>query len=502
MRMASLARMLAPRSGRTFREWREEWVIPEGVKRAAAFIALLLLGAMAGTGIAVAGLAAALIVISIVACALCVRDFRVGVLMLIVIMPISSSYMFPHAMFGITGLNPLNLLLAATLGSFLLRFSGQKVAGAFLPRPLLWLYIAPLIMGGLIGMGHVNEIPGDFLANEMIFFSGPGSYLRDMLVKPLFTVLYAMLIGAAVARSSHPEKFVTPLLISVWTMAAVVVGFTLASGASLSDLAGTYARHFFSAIGMHANDLGRLYAVAYALLLFIWDKTPSLARKSLLLVSMGVVVIALLLTFSRGAFLGFILVNLIYLFSRRSAKMLLLAAVLVPIALWLMPGAVVSRVEMGWGGGANEVTAGRVADIWAPLMPEIFDHPFFGNGLGAVMWAQAMIREQMFQVGHPHNAYLQLWLDMGALGTVAILGFWLYCWRQFRKLGRDERVHRELQGFFAGAAAGLVSFMVAGFAGSSFEPAPEQAFLWLAVGVMFGMQAKLAAPAPPAAKTR
>jgi O-antigen ligase len=295
---------------------------------------------------------------------------------------------------------------------------------------------------------------------------------------------------------------VTPLLISCWAMAGVVVGFTLASGVSLSDLAGTYSRHFFSAVGMHANDLGRLYAVAYALLLFVWDRSTGISRKLVLLATMGAVVMALLLTFSRGAFLGFILVNIIYLFSCRNRKVMLLALLLVPIALYLMPGAVMSRMEMGFGSGANEVSAGRVEDIWAPLMPEIFDHPFFGNGLGAVMWAKAMVHQQMFQVGHPHNAFLQLYLDMGIVGFILIMGFWGYAWRTFRKLGKDARVAPELQGVFHGAAAGLVSFIVAGMAGSSFEPAPEQAFLWLAIGVMFGIQAKLAAAAAPAARQR
>lgn len=499
--MASIAARSSDLGYRLRSRW-EGVAIPAWARRAAAIAGLCLLGAACGAAIGIAGLAAALIVVSVFACIVCVRDFRAGVIMLIVMMPISSSYMFPHAMFGITGLNPLNLLLAATLGSFILAHLGTRAAAPFLPRAVLWMYIAPLVMGGLIGMGHVKEIPGDFLANEMIFFDGPGGYLRDMLAKPLLLVLYALLIAAAVARSRKPGKFVTPLLISVWAMVGVVLGFTLSSGVSLAELAGTYARSFFSAIGMHANDLGRLYAVAYALLLFVWDRATGLARKTLLLASMGGVVIALLLTFSRGAFLGFILVNIIYLFSRRNRKIMLLAVALVPVALYLMPGAVMSRVEMGWGSGANEVSAGRVEDIWMPLMGEIFDHPFFGNGIGAVMWAKAMIHEQMFQVGHPHNAYLQAYLDMGITGLVLILGFWAYAWRGFRTLSRDERVEPELRGFFEGAAAGLVSFLVAGMAGSSFEPAPEQAFLWLAVGVMFGMRAKLAPPAQPPARAR
>ncbi|MGZ5103943.1 MAG: hypothetical protein ACXWHB_06145, partial [Usitatibacter sp.] len=47
-------------------------------------------------------------------------------------------------------------------------------------------------------------------------------------------------------------------------------------------------------------------------------------------------------------------------------------------------------------------------------------------------------------------------------------------------------------------AAALVTFMVAGFVGSSFAPVPEQSFLWLGVGLMFGVQARRKAEAEAA----
>jgi O-antigen ligase len=97
----------------------------------------------------------------------------------------------------------------------------------------------------------------------------------------------------------------------------------------------------------------------------------------------------------------------------------------------------------------------------------------------------------MMFVGHPHNAYLQVWLDTGLIGTVLILAFWIYAWTSFRRLAKNAAITPELQGFFEGAAAGLVSFLIAGIAGSSFLPVPEQSFLWLALGVMWGVQRHL-----------
>jgi len=124
-------------------------------------------------------------------------------------------------------------------------------------------------------------------------------------------------------------------------------------------------------------------------------------------------------------------------------------------------------------------------------MPEVIKSPPWGNGVGGLMWSRAMKMEEMMFVGHPHNAYIQVYLDLGAIGTVCLLGFSIYSWFQFRKLAKDVRIAPELQGFFEGASAGIVSFLIAGNAGSSLMPVPEQSFLWLALGLMWGVQRHL-----------
>jgi O-antigen ligase len=468
--------------------------MPSGARRTAAIAGLAALGAMWGTAVAIAGPAAALICVSLIACIFCIRDFRAGVVMLIVIMPISSSYVFPHSMFGITGLNPLNLLLATTLCAYAMNCAGSGAFKGFAPRPLVLLYVVPIVAGGLLGMSHVGLIPPVFLALDQIEYDAPGGYLRDLVVKPLFLVLYALLVAAGVSRSRDPERYFTPLLISMFTMGVMVVGFTVASGVSLAELAGSYSRSFFSPLGMHANDLGRLYATAYALLLFIWDRTARPALKAVLVATMGIVAIALTLTFSRGAFIGFILVNVIYLFSRRKLKTLLMGAMVVPVVLFFMPGAVWSRFEMGFGQGADAVSAGRVKEIWLPLIPEVLDRPIWGHGLQSILWSDAMRHGRILEVTHPHSAFLQALLDTGLIGLALLMMFWVgHVWKGFRRLAKDPLLSAEMQGFFEGAAAGLLAFIIVNVAGSSFFPVPEQSFLWLAVGIMYGLRKRLGA---------
>jgi hypothetical protein len=477
--------------------------------RQVAFVAgLVAFACLWGAAVAFSAIGAALLCVSFIACLLCLRDFRVGVMILIVIMPVSSSTIFPHAMFGITGLNPLNLLIVATLAVFFMRAAGTGGLKGFLPRPLWWLYIVPIAAAAVIGMQHVHEIPRILRATEMILFNNEVGYLRDMLFKPMTLVMYAALVGAAVAWSERPEKFVIPMMVSVFVMSAMAITFVAASGVSLSQLAGTYSRHFLSTLGLHANDLGRLYAIAFALLLFVWDRTERWGLKFLLLIAMGMVALALLLTFSRGAFFGFAVVCVLYLALRRSLKTMLLAAVLIPPALLLAPGALWSRLEMGMGEGLNEITAGRLDEIWIPLMPEVLTTPPWGQGLGSVMWARAMRFDEMFYVTHPHNAYMQLYMDLGIVGSLLVLGFWIYTLVCFWRLTSEQRLRPEMQGFFEGAAVGLVSCLVTGVAGSSLMPRPEHSYLWLAIGMMWGVKKHLArlpepqvpspAPAPSA----
>ena len=498
--MAAIAPELSRPRPRSFREVAEGlWHSPRA-RQVAFFVGLVLFACLWGAAVAFSAVGAALLCVSFIACLLCLRDFRVGVMILIVIMPVSSSTLFPHAMFGITGLNPLNLLILATLSVFLMRAAGTPALKGFFPRPLFWLYLVPITVAAVIGMQHVQEIPRILRAADMIFFNNEVGYVRDMLFKPMGLVVYAALVGAAVAWSARPERFVIPMMVSVFVMAALAIAFVLLSGVGLSQLAGTYSRQFLSAIGLHANDLGRLYAIAFALLLFVWDRSQSWGLKFVLILAMGLVAIALLLTFSRGAFFGFAIVCVLYLALRRSLKTLALAVVLLPPALIFAPGALWSRLQMGMGEGLNEITAGRLDEIWIPLMPQALSTPPWGYGLGSILWSKAMRFDEMYTVTHPHNAYIQVYMDLGLIGTVLVLAFWLYTLVSLWRLTAEQRLRPEMQGFFEGAAVGLVSFLVTGIAGSSLMPRPEHCYLWLAIGMMWGVRKHLERiPVPDAA---
>ena len=471
-----------------FFDWRRhDW------RRIGAIAGMLLLGIVWGVFVAFTGWSAALICIAAIVCVFTVRDFRVGVLVMIFIMPISASYIFPRAMFGVTGMNPLNVLMVGTFAAYVLAALPDGSMRRFMPFWILPVYLLPIVLAGVNGMGHVTQIPQIFRLSESIDFYNDLTYLRDEVMKPFIIVMYALLVGAAYARSREPAKFLTPMIISMWIMGALVITFFFNSPVKFGQLASEYARFFFSPLGMHANDLGRLYATAFAILLFTWDRTlvrkhPML--KMMLFLTMGIVCAALVLTFSRAAIISLVLISVIYVISRPNKKTFFLVALGVPAVLLFTPGAIWYRLGMGVDEGATGMSAGRVSDIWEPLLPQLVDKPFFGHGLQSVLWAPAMRMDEMMAVTHPHSAYLGALMDFGLVGAILIFGFWFTAWKGFRNLAKDKTLEPHQQGFFEGAAAALVAFAAAGFVGSSFTPVPEQSFLWLAVGMMFGVRAR------------
>src|SRR5262249_1554093 len=102
-------------------------------------VCVALPAAFFGLVVAVAGVNALYLCLSLVGCVFILRDFRIGVVLLVLLVPISRSTVFPHELLGITGLNPLNLLLAGTLGAYLLNALSDGSLSRFIPRPLLWM---------------------------------------------------------------------------------------------------------------------------------------------------------------------------------------------------------------------------------------------------------------------------------------------------------------------------------------------------------------------------
>lgn len=456
-----------------------------------AALAMVALAVGSGYALAVGEIAGLYVALALIGSVAVLVDFRVGAVLLLLMLPMSPSDLFPRTLMQIPGLNPLNLLVAATTASYVI--SGRaRQAGPALPQPVLWLYILPICVAAAIGLPHLHEIPavvtpaGETLAQ----FANERQYLIVTAVKGIVIVAIALLIGAAAARSRNPEGFIVALAASAWIIALIQLGFIVYMGVPFADMASPDARNFYRPIGMHANTLGRMHLSVLALLLFAWADCTRPRMRLFLMLTMGVVAMALMLTFSRAAIAGAVLVGALFLvwkFNLRSLSLALLGlafiAVLGGAAIW-------ARVTVGFGDGANAVSAGRIDGIWLPLLPEIWRSPVWGNGLNSVLWSFAMQNGAMLPVGHPHSAYLEALIDMGFVGAALLAAYFVHVWRGFRALSRDATLSPQMRAFFQGATACLCAFLLTSLVGGSFRPDPEAAYLWIAIGLMYGMLAR------------
>src|SRR3954463_14584062 len=148
---------------------------------------LILAGAAMGFGLALGETDALIVCLSVVASMAVLYDFRIGAFLLCVMLPLGESSLFPRAMFGIGGLTPLNMVVVATLVSFLRHARVRPRAGAVAPRQLYLLYLLPMLFGGLLGMRSAEYAAPELYEAQLIHFLDGTVYFIEMVLKPAVT---------------------------------------------------------------------------------------------------------------------------------------------------------------------------------------------------------------------------------------------------------------------------------------------------------------------------
>jgi O-antigen ligase len=106
-------------------------------------------------------------------------------------------------------------------------------------------------------------------------------------------------------------------------------------------------------------------------------------------------------------------------------------------------------------------------DLWRFAASKVPVHPLIGWGMDASrMWKDLIPL-------HPHNAALQIWLELGAVGAAIVILFWAWLWERIAKL------HERDASAGAVAAAAAVAYLVIG--GLSFGVWQEW---WLGLGAL------------------
>lgn len=417
-------------------------------------------------------------------------DYRAGVVFLTFIFPFSQSPFLPK----FTGFNIIGYLALATLLSFGLHQLGHR---HILLRPPSWLvslYVMPVFVATGMGVFHLHEVPDYMVVMSGFAQNTPARYIKDLLLYPMLTLLWMWMLATAMRASDRPQRYIwvvlgSGLLPAIQLLAVVaVLGISGISVETLSSSSAGAIRNLLSLTGFHANEIGVLLASAFGPLLFVTPTAKTLGQRLLLWPMLGLVTLALLLSFSRGAYVAAGVAVLFFLARARGHSLAKVFIVVTLVAmLAAMSGALISRVSEGWSGTASStarasaVSASRTI-IWNALWPEVAAHPFVGNGLRSTVWSLAA-RQGVFP-SHPHSLYLEILLDMGAVGLIMLLMFF----RRFALLlKKSSEATRDtlpmISAYLNGAYAAFLGYLVSAIANGHYTPVPENTFFWASFGV-------------------
>lgn len=448
---------------------------------------LVVAAACMGVGMSLFGAKLALLALAaMLPLPLIFKDYRAGVILLSLLLPMAS--MLPP----IKDLNVLNFVTVATLASLFLRKAFSTETVVRLPAALIWCLLVPATWGAVIAWPHIPEGVWNYpsLENARSLFS-PWNYVTSRYLKPVFYYFsYALLLANAVRDSRHPERF-GALLAASAMLPALAVMYTVATyPGSLLDV--SRDREFMAPRGMHANEFGMLLALAAGPLLFMAGGVRTALWRRLSMLAFGVVTAALLLTFSRGALLAYLIVVAGYLLHHRRVKTVLLSLAVIALVVLAAPESMKERFGTGLHEGAladvgnvhkDDLTAGRVHG-WELLAPEVLDSPWLGRGLGSTQWSSAVAAGR-YKANHPHNIYLEILMDLGLLGFLALAWLHVLYLRRFKQLALDPRLPAGLRAYFLGARYGLLGMLAMAATSAYFMPSAAQAYLWFSLGLAF-----------------
>ncbi len=456
------------------------------MNRALAALVLVLAAALGVCTSLFGGLMTGVVLAAMLPLPIIFKDYRTGVVLLTLLLPIAS--MLPP----LRGLNVLNFVTLASLASFFLAQAGSPKAMVHLPRTLWVCLLIPATWGILIAWPHIAEGGRNYpaLADARTIFD-PWPYVVARYIKPLFYyVSFAFLLANAVHGSRQPERFVAVLAASAM-LPALAVFYTVATyPGSLIDV--SRDREFMAPRGMHANEFGMLLALATGPLLFTIGMARTRTGRALSALAFAVVVCALLLTFSRGGLFAFLIVVAGYLLHHKRVKVFVVGLAVVGLVMLAAPASMKERFGTGFRAGAlsdasnvdkDELTAGRVHG-WVQLAPEVLDSPWLGRGLGSTQWSTAVAMGQ-YKANHPHNIYLEILMDLGAVGLCAMV--WLHAsyLKRFKQLAMSPALSPPMQAFFWGARYAMLGMLAMAATTAYFMPNSAQTYFWFALGLAF-----------------
>ncbi len=316
--------------------------------------------------------------------------------------------------------------------------------------------------------------------------------LRTVIIEPL--ILFVVIVTTAGGRADVPR--ILRALVLGAAVSAIVALILIPAGAVVTDAAVPRIRGLFGSPNNLALVLERALPLAFGFaLMAARDRERRLAWTAFTIVAVGLV-----LTFSRGAWVG-----------------ALLGISVAALPLWLVLPRItraVSLVTVGLAAALIALTAGfdrlgavfRAGDaggerrlaVWDAAWRMIQDNWVFGVGPDNFLHHyRAYLRPDAWRepnLSHPHNLVLDAWVSVGIFGLIALAVivalFWIDWLRVARRVPAPERP------LAYGLAGAMVAALAHGVVDHSFFLPELAAVFWVLAAAVYLLRAFPSEPPP------
>lgn len=256
-----------------------------------------------------------------------------------------------------------------------------------------------------------------------------------------------------------------------------IVGIGLASlYGLLQRFMGIEVNELLVDVNVNADTPGRVYSffenpnafakvlvmfVPMALSMFIYSE-----KKWISFISLGIFLvgaIALLLTYSRGGWIGIAAGLVVYMLLLKPA-IIPIAILIIGVAIPVLPDSIYNRILSIFN--TKDTSSASRIPLFKATYELIKDNPMTGVGLGNDVLKEAIYDGEYYsnQMNfiHAHNIYLQIWAETGFFGLLTFLGSIISAFSRGVKVIRAEGSPKILRGVIAAGISGLTGVLVFG----------------------------------------
>ena len=410
----------------------------------------------------------------------------------------------PKNIFGIQGLNPWNTLLLVVVIAWFKQRSDEHLQWDMpsMINGLLVSYTLVVLVSFLRMIADFSGYEGWMLSRG---WPSPttGSLISEHVINAFKWVIPGLLLFDGCRDQKRLRMGMAALLLFYFLLAIQVIKWmplsNVTAGGELSERS---LKILINEIGFHRVNMSMMLAGA-SWAIFANREFVGRERSSWMVLASVLTLFALSLTGGRMGYATWAVVGIVLLWNRWR-RHLLLVPLVVAAVLYLVPG-VWDRMSQGFGQethtqssrfekmGYNSsdgvdtysVTSGRNI-AWPLVIDKIKESPWIGYGKEAMVrtgLTSYLFTEFHELFPHPHNAYLQLLLDNGILGTLCILPFYVLVLKYSYLLLRDNRRPEFIAA--GGCCLALVlALLVASMGSQTFYPREGAAGMWCAIGLM------------------